>query len=626
MPATMAAPTHAATVDRSQPCALPPLTISALAGTIRPVAWCEMANPDAIHGWDALTQLASEPNPFYESWYLLPSLRALDPEGAVRLLRFEVGGDLAGLLPFRRERRNYRRPVPHVGNWAHPNCFLGAPLVARGLERPFWRALLAWCDANAGMALFLHLAQIPLEGPLHEALVAVLLEQGRHHALVHREDRALLRSNLDAEAYLEASLSGKKRKELRRQFTRLSEAGTLAVERRDDDKNVAEWIETFLKLESAGWKGEAGSALAAHGDTAALFRQSIASAATRGKLERLSLTLDGRPIAMLASFLSPPIAFSYKTAFDESYSRFSPGVLLQRENLGMLERPGITACDSCAAADHPMIASSTLGTGNGTSAGNGSTSDVGLLGTNNRRRSVNFSAGLGYQIDGHSEIALEGQGSLIRYKTALNVNKYNSFGGSAGYSRDVNAHVRLGLQGSVDVTDYFSTLSKTTVYSGVATIKAKLSERWTLDGKTGFSHLNIANGKGRDGFTAKANLCYKSSTQADFCANASRGFTPSGTSGTSIQTSVGGSYNYRLSAKDSIYANANYVKNENSGLFVVSSQNDYITALFGYYHQQTRPLALSVNASYQKVTGLSVAQTDDYGGYVTLTYHLGDMR
>ncbi|HWU02973.1 MAG TPA: GNAT family N-acetyltransferase, partial [Novosphingobium sp.] len=83
--------------------------------------------------------------------------------------------------------------------------------------------------------------------------------------------------------------------------------------------------------------------------------EALAGAATRGRLERLSLRLDGRAIAMLATFLAPPMAFSYKTAFDEDYARFSPGVLLQRENLDLLERPGVAACDSCAAADHPMI-------------------------------------------------------------------------------------------------------------------------------------------------------------------------------------------------------------------------------------------------------------------------------
>ena len=58
---------------------------------------------------------------------------------------------------------------------------------------------------------------------------------------------------------------------------------------------------------------------------------------------------------MLATFLSPPAAFSYKTAYDERLARFSPGVLLQRENLALLSRDDIDWCDSCASADHPMI-------------------------------------------------------------------------------------------------------------------------------------------------------------------------------------------------------------------------------------------------------------------------------
>jgi CelD/BcsL family acetyltransferase involved in cellulose biosynthesis len=271
------------------------------------------------------------------------------------LLRFEVDGEWLGLLPIRRERRYYGRPIPHLGNWVHPNCFLGAPLVAQGMERDFWRVLLAWADAKPGLALFLHLSHFPLGSALDTGLRDVLAEQQRHEALVHHEERALLSSDLSPDDYWQEALNGKKRKELRRQHSRLAELGTLAVERRDDDVGIAVWTENFLALEAAGWKGRAGSALAARPSTAALFSDALAGAAPRGRLERLSLTLDGEPIAMLASFLTPPYGFSYKTCFDEAYARFSPGVLLQRENLAMLERDDIVACDSCAAADHPMI-------------------------------------------------------------------------------------------------------------------------------------------------------------------------------------------------------------------------------------------------------------------------------
>jgi len=81
----------------------------------------------------------------------------------------------------------------------------------------------------------------------------------------------------------------------------------------------------------------------------------LGKAAQLGRLDRLSLELDGVPIAMLATLLAGETAFSFKTAFDETYARFSPGVLLQLENLSLLNDPAVAWCDSCAAADHPMI-------------------------------------------------------------------------------------------------------------------------------------------------------------------------------------------------------------------------------------------------------------------------------
>ncbi|WP_454797051.1 GNAT family N-acetyltransferase [Novosphingobium lindaniclasticum] len=310
---------------------------------------------DQIAAWDRLALRASEPNPFFESWYLLPSLRHLPDTGKVMVLLFEQAGELAGLLPVVSAPRYYRWPVPNLASWLHENCFCGVPLIARGAERDFWRAVLDWADDRAGQALFLHLRAMPVDGPIQAALAATISGEARQTEIVLREDRALLASDLSADAYLETSLSSKKRKELRRQASRLAEQGAVAAERRSDTEGLPEWCERFLALEASGWKGKAGSALANHAGTAALFRESLEGAAARGRLERLSLTLGGRPIAMLASFLTPPGAYSFKTAFDERYSRFSPGVLLQRENLDILERGDIEWSDSCAAADHPMI-------------------------------------------------------------------------------------------------------------------------------------------------------------------------------------------------------------------------------------------------------------------------------
>lgn len=299
--------------------------------------------------------MASDPNPFFESWYLLPALRAFDAAGRIALLQVEARGSLAGLMPLGRPLSYYGKPIPHLSSWVHANCFLGSPLVAAGKKEQFWQALLDWADRHAGSGLFLHLAHLPAEGPVYRALTRTLADQRRPAAIVHREERAMLRSDLTAQAYFEQSLSGKKRKELRRQHNRLSEEGELQLERQTGCEGVEQWIAGFLALEAAGWKGKAGSAMASDARTARLFAEALSRAAARGRLERLSLSLDGRPIALLANFITPPGAFSYKTAFDERYARFSPGVLLQRENLALLDRRDIDWCDSCAAADHPMI-------------------------------------------------------------------------------------------------------------------------------------------------------------------------------------------------------------------------------------------------------------------------------
>lgn len=315
----------------------------------------ELAAPESLARWDALACWASTPNPFYESWYLRPSLETLDPGGRVTLLCLEADGLLAGLLPIRRERSYYGYPFPHLRNWAHANCFLGAPLVARGCEAEFWRALLGWADRNAGGAMFLHLAHMPLDGELRGALREVLAWEGREAALVHREDRALLETSLAPGAYLESALKPKRRSELARKRRRLAELGELTIARQTDSGGLEEWSSRFLELERSGWKGRAGSALACGKATDTLFRQALGGATERGRLERLQLSLDGRPVAMMSTFLTPPGAFGFKTAFDEEFARFSPGALLQLEALALLDRGDILWCDSCAAADHPMI-------------------------------------------------------------------------------------------------------------------------------------------------------------------------------------------------------------------------------------------------------------------------------
>ncbi len=305
--------------------------------------------------WEVLARAACSPNPFFEPWFLIPSLCQVDPEGAVHCAMLVREGRLVALMPSWLDRDYHGHRLPHLSAWLHSNSFCGAPLIEPGFEEEFWRAYLACADANAGRALFLQLPQMPVDSAAYIALVTLCTESDRQCRIVHREHRAMLRRGLSAEAYLAAALSGKKRKELRRQRKRLEDEGEVTITRQRDDAGLEDWIDRFLALEMRGWKGAENSALASDPRTAALFREALAGAAEAGLLERLELALDGEPVAMLVNFLTAPGSYGFKTAFDEAFARFSPGVLLQLENLALLDDPAIAWCDSCAAADHPMI-------------------------------------------------------------------------------------------------------------------------------------------------------------------------------------------------------------------------------------------------------------------------------
>lgn len=333
-----------------------PTPVAAAPLTVRIVDPLSLSG-DLAAAWDALAAQASEPNPFAERWCLQSALHLLDPDRRARLVMVMSGehGPLIGVMPLALATRYGRLPLRHVTGWAHPNHFHGAPLVRAGFETLFWSILLGWCDAARWAHTLVHVPRLTEDGPLHRALVEVAQMRGGSARAVHHEERALLDSDLSPEAYWDAAVRAKKRKELRRQASRLAELGGLRFRRLAVDEAAAPWIDAFLDLELRGWKGRAGSALASQSDTEAWFRAIVTAAADAGKLDMRVLSLGDRPLAMLVNFLCPPGGFSFKTAFDEDYARFSPGVLLQQDNLDLLDDARIDWVDSCAAPGHPMI-------------------------------------------------------------------------------------------------------------------------------------------------------------------------------------------------------------------------------------------------------------------------------
>jgi len=85
-------------------------------------------------------------------------------------------------------------------------------------------------------------------------------------------------------------------------------------------------------------------------------QQMAAGAARGGKLQMLALRLDGRPVALKINLMVGEGGFAFKITFDESFGRFSPGVLLELDNVERAHQlPALRWMDSCAAPNRFMI-------------------------------------------------------------------------------------------------------------------------------------------------------------------------------------------------------------------------------------------------------------------------------
>ncbi|SEJ85125.1 Acetyltransferase (GNAT) domain-containing protein [Sphingobium sp. AP50] len=314
------------------------------------------AGEDQRADWAALALDTAEANGFYAPDMLGAAIDHLPGGQDVRLIEARDGAMLIGILPVTIRARHGRLPIGCISNWMHDHCFFGAPMLRRGHEAAAWRGFLAELDAAPWAPGFLHLEGLDAAGANAAAIEAVCVEQRRGWREIHRYERAMLRSDLSADAYWETQVRSKKRKELRRLQKRLGELGAVETRLLDDGADLARWCDDFLALEASGWKGENGTALGCKPEDAAFFRSACASAFAAGRLHMLRIDLDDRAIAMLVNFRHGDGAFSFKIAFDEALGRFSPGVLIEIANLhAVQDDPAIGWMDSCAAPDHPMI-------------------------------------------------------------------------------------------------------------------------------------------------------------------------------------------------------------------------------------------------------------------------------
>lgn len=301
--------------------------------------------------WTELADRAAEPNPFLRPEVVLAAAGARAPTVLLAVVR-EHERWLA-CLPVSRAARWGRIPLPVLGPWLADYAYLATPLVDRDSVARGVDGLLELLVRERRAAAVV-LDPVDPSGPVGAALLAGAHARGAVPVVTADFERAELRRRPEP-TYLQEAMGASSRKKLRKAARTLADdlGGPLEVVERAGEPAA---VDAFLALERAGWKGEAGTALASDPADGAFFRGACAALAAAGRLQLLSLEAGGRTAAMQCNFLDAPDLYAFKVAYDPALARHSPGAVLEVEAVDRFHAATeLLRADSCAAPDSPLI-------------------------------------------------------------------------------------------------------------------------------------------------------------------------------------------------------------------------------------------------------------------------------
>ncbi|MNR98451.1 hypothetical protein D3C72_296560 [compost metagenome] len=307
-----------------------------------------------------LSHRAMEPNIFFSARLLAPAMpRVEDKQVRFALIRDDNGmrSRLRLLMPFTVERPGFSVGAPIIRTWANPFGPLGTPLLdTEDAAETIDNLFEVLTQPQTKLPSVLVLPDIRLNGRFAQLAKAVAIARDLSVATTDTFRRPMLESYLDGESYLKQSVSAHHYREMRRQWRNLEKLGTLTYNVARQSEEVRLRMEEFLALEAKGWKGKKRSALINDRYRAAFAREAITNLAEIDAVRIHTVDLDGRAIASIIVFIMAGEAYTWKTAYDESLGRHSPGkLLIMKLTDWHLDDANILRTDSCAVPDHPIM-------------------------------------------------------------------------------------------------------------------------------------------------------------------------------------------------------------------------------------------------------------------------------
>jgi Acetyltransferase (GNAT) domain len=223
-------------------------------------------------------------------------------------------------------------------------AFLSSPVIDPAFIDEVVPAFLAAIEKNPALPNVINLQSFNAESPDYDAILKALAARGGEQLRFSEGARPFVTRESGVKR------SGSTRKKLRQDWNRLSALGTVDIVNERAADAVGQAFEVFLALEADSWKGAQRTALLCDERDAGFVRRLVGGLAGQGNASVALLRVDGLAIAAQVLMYCGTMAYTWKTAFNPDYAKYSPGALLiDKVTEETFATPGIDAIDSCSA-------------------------------------------------------------------------------------------------------------------------------------------------------------------------------------------------------------------------------------------------------------------------------------
>jgi CelD/BcsL family acetyltransferase involved in cellulose biosynthesis len=183
-----------------------------------------------------------------------------------------------------------------------------------------------------------------------DSRVAHMATPGRLH-LFRRADAPVLELTDDWDALYQTKVSAKRRSNYRRRLQQLEQRGTVDFSHARSREQLEPVLAEAFQLHALRWEGRDDSSGFGTATGVKFHRAALGVLAEQDVVRLVTMRFAGRAVAFALAFALAGRLYGYRTAFDPSFARCSPGLLTLHELLAAASREGLRRVEFLGGGD-----------------------------------------------------------------------------------------------------------------------------------------------------------------------------------------------------------------------------------------------------------------------------------